>query len=124
MNSALRTAILCITCVVGGLSVAFATSVGVSVRSLGAAGVSTPRCTSSAVNILPNLSGSNFISVTVSGLPSSCGGATVQVAINNGTTSSTGAGTVPSGGGSVTVALAATVNATTVAETDILLSGP
>jgi hypothetical protein len=124
MNSALRTAILTLTCVVGGLSVGFATSVGVNVRSLGAARVSTPRCTSSAVIVLPNLSGSNYVSVTVTGLPSSCGGATVQVAVNNGTSSSTGSTSIPSGGGSVTVSLAAPVSATTVAETDVLLTGP
>jgi hypothetical protein len=124
MKSVLRTAVLTITCLAGGLSVGFATSVGMSVGSLGAARVSTPRCTSSAIGVLPNLSGNNYVSVTVSSVPPSCGGATVQVAVNNGTSSSTGAGTVPSGGGSVTVSLAAAVSATTVAETDILLTGP
>ena len=107
-----------------GLSVGFTASLGYGSRSLGTARVSTPRCTSSALTVLNNLSGANVASVTVSSLPAACGGATVQVAYNNGATSSTGSGTVPAGGGSVTISLTAAVAATVSAQTDVLLTGP
>jgi len=107
-----------------GLSVGLAASLSVSPRSLGAARLAVPRCTSTGFGVINNLTGSNIVSVTVSSLPSACGGATVQVAVNNGSANSTGSGTAPAGGGSVTIALAAAVADTTFAQTDVLLTGP
>jgi hypothetical protein len=107
-----------------GLVVGLSASLTISPRSLGAARLTVPRCTSAGFGVINNLTGSNVVSVTVSSLPSACGGAAVQVAFNNGSTSSTGSGTVPAGGGSVTIALAAAVADTTFAQTDVLLTGP
>lgn len=107
-----------------GVSVGLAASLSLSPGSLGAARVVVPRCTSTGFGVVNNLTGNNVVSVTVSSLPAACGGATVQVAVNNGSVSSTGSGTVPAAGGSVTITLAASVADTTFAETDVLLTGP
>jgi len=109
---------LCGTMIGAAASLSFATN------GLGAVRKAVPRCTSSALSVTQNLSGSNVISVTVSGLPSTCGGATLQVALNNGSTSSSGSASVPSGGGSVTVTLAAAVAASTTEESDLVVVGP
>jgi hypothetical protein len=74
--------------------------------------------------VLANLSGTSVVSVTISGLPTACGGAAAQAAVNNGTSSSTGTGSVAAGGGSLTVTLSTAVPATTTLETDVLLTGP
>jgi len=113
-----------IACTALGVSFGLTASLSVSPRSLGAARLTVPRCTSSGFGVVNNLTGSNVVSVTLSNLPAACGGATVQVAVNNGSVSSTGSGTVPAAGGSLTVALAAAVADTTFAETDVLLTGP
>ena len=107
-----------------GLAVGVAASLPLSTRTLGAAKVGVPRCTTAATNVISNLSGSSLVSVTISNLPGACGGATVQAAINNGTSSSSGSATVPAGGGSVTVTLSAAVAASTTAQTDVVLTGP
>jgi hypothetical protein len=95
-----------------------------SVKSVAAAVVSTPRCASTGPVVTPNLSGANVVSVTVGSIPSACGGASLQVAVNNGAASGTGSATVPAGGGSVTVTLATAVGATAAEEIDLVLVGP
>jgi hypothetical protein len=95
-----------------------------SSSSLGAARVSTPRCTAVVLGVLQVLSGSNVVSVTVSSLPSGCGGAALQATLNNGTTSSSGSTTVPAGGGSVTVTLGSAIALGQVDEIDLVLTGP
>lgn len=92
--------------------------------SLGAAKVAVPRCTTSDVTIVANVVLGAVVSTTISGLPSACGGATAQAAVNNGTSSSSGSAAVPAGGGSVTVTLAASITASTTLQTDVLLVGP
>jgi hypothetical protein len=101
-----------------------AASVALSTQTVGMARVGVPRCVTGASTVLSNLSGSSIVSVTISGLPSACGGATAQAAVNNGTTSSSGTATVPAGGGSVTVTLATAVAASTTYQTDVVLTGP
>jgi hypothetical protein len=103
---------------------AFAASLSLGGGSLGMASTSTPRCTTAGLGLIQNLSGSNVISVTVSNLPAACGSATLQVTLNNLTTSSGGSATVPAGGGSVTVTLAAAVAMATTEEIDLVLTGP
>lgn len=103
---------------------AAAVSLAVTPRSLGARTVSTPRCTSAGHSVLQNLSAGTVISVTVGGLPAACGGATLQLTVNNGVTNSSGSVTVPAGGGSVTVVLAAAVAVTSAEQTDLVLVGP
>jgi len=107
-----------------GAAVGSAMSLDQTVASLGARSTSVTRCGSAALTAVPNLSGSSTVSVTVGNLPSACGGATIQVALNNGSAVSTGSSTVPGGGGSVTVNLAGSVAITTNQQIEVLLTGP
>jgi hypothetical protein len=93
-------------------------------RSLGANTAAVARCDSDGVGVLQNLSGANVVSVTVSGIASGCAGGTLSVAVDNATTSSSGTATVPGGGGTMTVALSASVPAKDVEEVDVAVSGP
>lgn len=101
-----------------------AASVALSTQTVGMARVAVPRCAAVASTVLSNVSGSSIVSVTISGLPSACGGAVAQAAVNNGTSNSSGSATVPAGGGSVTVTLSTAVAVSTTYETDIVLTGP
>jgi hypothetical protein len=101
-----------------------AASLTLNSQSLAAARLTVPRCTSAGIGILQNLSGANVASVTISGLPAGCGNAAAQATVNNLTTNGSGSGTVPGGGGSVTVNLGTTPAASTTHQTDILLTGP
>jgi hypothetical protein len=101
-----------------------AASLALASQTVGTAQAETPRCTSVGLGVVPNLSGTNVASVTVSGLPSTCGSATLQVAVNNGAASSSGSSAVPAGGGSVTVTLAAAVAASAAEEIDLVVIGP
>jgi hypothetical protein len=107
-----------------GFSVGATASLAQGTDSLGAASVDVPRCTSAGVDVFQNLASGNITSVTVSGLPGSCGGATIKVTVDNGSTTASGSTSVPGGAGSVTVTLAGTIAATTTERTDIVLMGP
>jgi len=106
------------------VGVALAASLSLGGGSLGAASATAPRCTAAGLGVLQVLSGSNVVSVTVSGVPSACGGATLQATLNNGTTSSSGSTTVAAGGGSVSVTLASAIALGQVGEIDLVLVGP
>lgn len=115
---------LVLAIVLGGTVIGAAASLNLSSGTLGATQLATPRCTTANLSVLQNLAVSSVASVTISGLPASCGGGTLQAAVNNGTANSTGSAVVPAGGGSVTVTLAATVPVSEAAETDIVVVGP
>ena len=101
-----------------------AAALALTTESVGAAQAATPRCTSAGLTVVPNLSGANVASVTVGALPAGCGAATIQVAVNNGSASSSGSSTVPAGGGSITVTLAVAVASTASQEIDLVVIGP
>ncbi len=103
---------------------ALAASVALTSAGLGAGSATSPRCVTSDLTVIQNISGSNVASVTVATLPSGCGGATIQLTVNNGSTTGSGSATVPVGGGSVTVTLSPTLAASTVEQTDFVLVGP
>ncbi len=107
-----------------GIVVGAAASLSFASGTLGAARTTTPRCTTAGLSVLQNLSTSTVVSVTVGALPSTCGGATLQVTVNNGVTNSSGSAAVPAGGGSVTVTLAVAVAVTAWEQTDLVLVGP
>jgi len=119
-----RLGVLLLASALCGVTVGSAASLALATQGLGAAHVTVPRCTSGGLGVLPNLAGTSVVSVTVRSLPAACGGATIQVAVNNGSASSSGSDTVAGGGGSVTVALANLVPATTTEQIDIVLVGP
>jgi hypothetical protein len=106
------------------LQPAAAASLPTTAGSLGAAVAATPRCTSAGLTVVPNITGTNVVSVAVGSIPSTCGGATLQAAVNNGSASSTGSAAIPAGGGSVTVTLAAAVTLTASTQVDALITGP
>ena len=103
---------------------AAAASINFSTATLGAGAAVPARCTSAGLSMLQNLSGTTVISVTITGLPAACGGATAQATVNNGTANSSGSATIAAGGGSVTVVLGAAVAVGTVEGTDIVVTGP
>jgi hypothetical protein len=116
-------AVLTVIAIVG-IGVGLAASLAFDGRSLGVDREPTPRCTSAGLGVIQNVSGTTVTSITVNGLPSACGSATIQVTVNNQVTSSGGSATVPSGGGSVTVTLAVAVAITAVAQVDLVVTGP
>ena len=104
--------------------IAFAASLSMTTGSVGADQETLPRCTTAGISVLQNVTGTTATSVTVASLPAGCAGATIQVAVNNQVTSSSGSSTVPAGGGSVTVTLAVAVAITAVEQVDLVITGP
>lgn len=117
-------AYLWVLTVVAGLLVGAAASMPLSSGTIGAAGVGIGRCTTSGLTVVSNLASGSVASVTVSGLPAACGTASLEVTVSNGALSGSGATTVPAGGGSVSVSLAATPPLTAATRTDLILVGP
>jgi hypothetical protein len=107
-----------------GAMVGLAASVSLTTGTLGAATTATPRCTTAGLSVLQNLSAGTVISVTVGVLPVACGGATLQVTVNNGVTNASGSAAVPGGGGSVTVTLGSAPLVTSTEQTDLVMVGP
>lgn len=83
-----------------------------------------PRCANTGLSAVQTVATTSVTGVVVSGFPSACGGATVQVTVNNGSVNSSGSGTVPAGGGSVTVTLASSVAVAASDQIDIAVTGP
>jgi hypothetical protein len=107
-----------------GVVVGAAASLSFATGTLGAATTTMPRCTSAGLSVLQNLSTGTVVSVTVGALPAACGGATLQVTVNNGATNGSGSAAVPAGGGSVTVTLGSAPTVTASEQTDLVLVGP
>jgi uncharacterized membrane protein YeaQ/YmgE (transglycosylase-associated protein family) len=101
-----------------------AASMSVSADSLGAAAANTPRCITSALSILPNLSSGTILSVTVGTIPAACGGATLQLTVDNGLANASGSSIIPAAGGSVTVTLASTPALLSAVQIDLVVVGP
>jgi hypothetical protein len=123
MNAWRRIAALILLTAAGAM-VGVAASLTFTSGTLGAATVATPRCTTAGLSVLQNLSTGTVISVTVGALPAACGGATLQVTVNNGVTNASGSAAVPGGGGSVTVTLGSAPLVTATEQTDLVLVGP
>jgi len=117
-------ALLLAATIVPSLAAAFAASLTFDGRTIGMDAETIPRCTNAGLSVLQNVSGTTVISLTVSGLPSACGSATLQVTVNNLLTSSGGTAAVPSGGGQVTVTLGTAVAIIAAEQVDLVLTGP
>lgn len=96
----------------------------VAARPVGAGTTVIPRCPTAALAVDQTLVGSLVTAVTISGFPSQCGGARVQATVNNGTSSSSGSGTVPSGGGTVIVVLPSALAVAAAVQIDLAVTGP
>jgi len=115
-------AVLTALCV--GLAVARAAGLTVTAGTLGAGTMST-RCTTGGVGVVSNAGTSTVTSVTVSGIPASCGGGKLSATLTTPSASSSGGPVaIPAGGGSVTVTLAAAVTAKEAGFTTLLVQGP
>jgi len=122
--SHLRRIVAAILVTAAGAVVGSAASLSFASGSLGAATASTPRCTTAGLTVLQNLSAGTVVSVTVGAIPAACGGATLQVTVNNGVTNASGSAAVPGAGGAVTVTLASAPAVTASEQTDLVLVGP
>lgn len=122
--STLRRIAAVILVTAAGAVIGNAASLSFASGSLGAATTATPRCTTAGLTVFQNLTAGTVTSVTVGVLPAACGGATLQVTVNNGVTNSSGSAAVPGGGGSVTVTLAVPPAVTAAEQTDLVLVGP
>jgi redox-regulated HSP33 family molecular chaperone len=105
-------------------TVGHASSITTATNGLGAANTAVAKCDTDGVMVLQVLTGNNVSSVTISGIASGCGGATLSVTVNNGTSNSTGSAAVPGGGGSMTVALASAVLMKDSDQIDVSITGP
>lgn len=101
-----------------------AASLSTSSGSLAGASVTLARCTTAGLSVVPNFSGATVVSVTVSGLPSSCGNGTLQVTINNGSANGSGSAAIPAAGGAVTVTLGSAPALTAATQADLVIVGP
>ncbi len=113
--------------VVGTAVVARAAGVTTSGDHIGAGQVATPRCTSAAVTVVETVTTTYVTGVTVSGIPSSCAGATISVTMAEGATVyyTPASQTVPAGGGQVAFAIPTNnVPVTAAAEADVVMTGP
>jgi hypothetical protein len=118
-----RLALLLFLCVLL-VEPAMAASLSTSSGSLAGASVTVPRCTTAGLSVVPNFSGATVASVTVSGLPSSCGNGTLQVTVNNGSANGSGSAAIPAAGGAVTVTLGSAPALTAVTQADLVIVGP
>jgi hypothetical protein len=113
--------------VVGTAVVARAAGLTTSGDRIGAAQVATPRCTSAAVTVVETVTTTYVTGVTVSGIPSSCGNATIAMTLAEGTTVyyTPATQTVPAAGGQVVFAIpSGDVPVTAAAEADVVMTGP
>ncbi|MCV0402739.1 MAG: hypothetical protein K5924_03400 [Chloroflexi bacterium] len=101
-----------------------AASLALSTGSLGFATVATPRCTTTAMAVTPALTATTISSVTVGAVPSACGGATLNVTADDGTSAASGTAVIPGGGGTVSVALTGAASLLTSVRVDLVIVGP
>jgi hypothetical protein len=106
------------------VSFGLATSMSSSTDTLASNNVAVGRCETDGITVLQNLSGGNIVSVTLGQIASACGNGSLNASVNNGLTSSTGSGTVPAGGGSLTVTFGTPVAPRDAVEFDVAISGP
>ena len=115
-------AVAAVTVALAGI--AFAASLSTSSSTLGAGTSVVAPCDPNGVTIVQNLAGANVSSVTIGSIASACANGALSVTVNNGLANSSGSGTVPAGGGSMTVTLAAAVALREADEVDVAIAGP
>jgi hypothetical protein len=94
--------------------------------ALGAGSTSTIVCPTTGVSLIQTVSSSKVASVTVGSIPSACGGGSIYVTVYDGTTvGTTGAQTIPTGGGTMSaLAVSPQPNASASNQSSILIKGP
>jgi hypothetical protein len=112
--------------VAGTAIVGRAANLASSSNTIGAGHVTTPQCTSTAVTVVETVTTTYVTGLTLSNIPSACGGGTISVTMAEGSASYTPASqTVPAGGGTVTVIIpSGTIPVTSTGEADVVIEGP
>ena len=90
--------------------------------TLGGGNAAVTKCDADGVRSVFTPVGGNVTAITVSGVASACGGLTLNVVVNNGSTTTTGTGLVPIGGGSVVVLPIPPIAMTNAMQTDFLIA--
>lgn len=121
IRSAVIAAALILTPLLGLVVPGLASSLDHSSGSLAAEGAAVGRCDPDGVTTRFVLSGTDIQSVVVSGIDSGCGGDTIAVTVDNGSTARSGSSTVPGGGGSVSVSLSSTLPMSDAMQTETSL---
>ena len=101
-----------------------AASLSATTPTLATAGVALARCDTDGFTVIPNLTTINVTSVTVGQIAAACAGGVLAATVNNGIINSSGSGTVPGGGGSLTVTLGVPVPAKDSEQIDVAITGP
>jgi hypothetical protein len=116
-----------IVLVVAGMAVVGrAAGLAASSHPIGAGQVATPVCTSAAVIVVETVTTTWVTGLTLSNIPSACGGATIQVTMVEGAVTYAPANqTVPAAGGQVTETIPSNnFPVTATAQVDIVMEGP
>jgi len=85
----------------------FATSLTAGSAGVGAGNAAAARCDTSGVTTVYTLTTTNVTGVTVSNIDAACAGKSIKVTLDNKLTTSSGSGTVPAGGGSMSITVTA-----------------
>jgi len=117
-------ALLTIAALAATLQPGLAAGLNVGSRRAAAGQATISRCDSDGVLTVPNVTGSNVVTVSVSGISAACAGGAATLRLSNGATSSTATGTVPGGGGTMAMTLATPVALTAVVTIDFEIRGP
>jgi hypothetical protein len=93
---------------------------------IGAGQVATPVCTSAAVTVVETVTTTHVTKLTLSNIPSACGGATIEVTMVAGASTYSPANqTVPGGGGTVTETIpSGDIPVSSTAQVGIVMEGP
>jgi hypothetical protein len=87
----------------------YAASLARTSNTLGSTNAAVTRCDTDGIVTTPTSSAGNVTGASVSGIAPACASLSLKLTVNNGTTFSSGTTTVPAGGGSANVTLAASV---------------
>jgi hypothetical protein len=111
-----------------GLCFASAASMSTTTASLAAARIAVPRCSTAGIQVLETVTGggSGVVSpVVLNNIDAACAGGTLDLTLNSGGGSTVSAsGTVPAGGGSMTLTLSPAPTLVVGGEVDIVVVGP
>lgn len=108
-----------------GGGVASAASFGVGGGGLATAAVTVPRCSTAGTTVVETLGAGTITGVSISNLAAACQGGTLSVTVNaGGGTTGAGSGTVPNGGGGMTVTVSPAVAFVANAQIDLVIIGP
>jgi len=109
--------------VAGSAVVGRAANLGGTSHTIGAGTASIVPCATVGIT-MTETGGATITSITLTNIPAACGGAALVATFNNNAAAtSTASGTVPAGGGSMTLTLSASIALTDASQVDIVMTG-